>query len=48
VLPLLVASSLSAQLGARLSRCLPARTMRRGFAALTLLTVGVLLWHLLR
>lgn len=48
VLPLLVASSLSAQLGARQSRRLPARTMRRGFAVLSLLTVAVLLWHLLR
>jgi uncharacterized membrane protein YfcA len=47
VLPLLVASSLSAQLGARLSRRLPARAMRRGFALLCLATVAVLLWHLL-
>ena len=48
VIPLLVASSLSAQLGARLSRRLPPRAMRRGFAALCLATVGVLLWHMLR
>jgi uncharacterized membrane protein YfcA len=48
VLPLLVASSLSAQIGARVARGLHPRTMRRGFALLCLATVAILVSHLLR
>lgn len=45
---LLVGSTLAAQLGARATRSAPPRMLRRGFAALILLTVAAIGWDLAR
>jgi hypothetical protein len=46
--PLLVTATLSAQLGARATRLLPARTLRRGFALVVVAAMSAVLWDLAR
>jgi hypothetical protein len=46
--PLLVTATLSAQLGARATRRLPARTLRRGFALVVVAAMSAVLWDLAR
>ncbi|RMH43727.1 MAG: sulfite exporter TauE/SafE family protein [Deltaproteobacteria bacterium] len=48
VIPLMVGAALAAQVGANLTRTLPARTLRRGLAVVLLATVAALLFKLTR
>jgi uncharacterized membrane protein YfcA len=43
-----VTATLSAQLGARATRLLPARTLRRGFALVVVAAMSAVLWDLAR